>query len=59
MENDNLPVIMFANIMYWTIVYSWTVKEITELGNKLKTWGVGTNGNNSSGDNLISCEVLN
>ncbi len=49
MENDNLPVILFANIMYWTVVYLFAVREINELNNKLKTWGAGGGGNNSTG----------
>lgn len=56
MENDNLPVAVFANVMYWVIVYLWAVREINELANKLKTWGVSVT---STGDSLINCEVLN
>lgn len=56
MENDNLPVAVFANVMYWVIVYLWAVREINELANKLKTWGVSAT---STGDSLINCEVLN
>lgn len=59
MENDNLPVVVFANIMYWTVVYLFAVREITELNNKLKTWGAGGGGNNSTGENLIGYEVMN
>jgi hypothetical protein len=49
MENDNLPVILFANIMYWTVVYLFAVREINDLYSKLKTWGCTGAGNNSTG----------
>ncbi len=59
MDNENIPVMMFANIMYWTLVYLWSVREVTELAGKLKNLGVGGGGNNSSGENIVSCEVFN
>jgi len=59
MDNENIPVLLFAQIMYCTLIYLWSVKEINELGGKLKNIGYGTTGNNSVSDNLVNCYVLN
>lgn len=59
MDNDNIPVNMFANIMYWTLVYLWTVREVNELSSKLKNLGISSPTSYSSGENSVSCELLN
>lgn len=58
MDNENIPVLLFAQIMYCTLIYLFAVKEVNDLGAKLKNIGFGSTGNSNTAESLVSCSIL-